>query len=37
MAVEEGAVDKSHFVHFFLKDYLPEQGENVAEITKEYN
>lgn len=36
-AVEKKAVDESYFVHFFLKDYLPEQGENVAEITKEYN
>ena len=36
-AVNKESVKDSHFIHFFLKDYLPEQGENVEEITKEFN
>jgi hypothetical protein len=27
-------IEKCHFVHFFLKDLLPEQGENVEELMK---
>jgi len=34
-AVEKEAVNESYFIHFFLKDYLPEQGENVEELVKE--
>jgi hypothetical protein len=25
-------IEQCHFVHFFLKDKLPEQGENVAKL-----
>ena len=25
-------IDKCHFVHFFLKDKLPDNGENVEEL-----
>lgn len=27
-------IEECHFVHFFLKDLLPEQGENVEELMK---
>ena len=27
-------VDEAYFVHFFLKDKLPERGENVKELMK---
>jgi hypothetical protein len=27
-------IEECHFVHFFLKDLLPEQGENVEELFK---
>jgi len=29
--------EESHFIHFFLKDYLPKQGENIEELVKEFN
>jgi len=25
-------IDECHFVHFFLKDLLPERGENVEQL-----
>lgn len=28
-------IDECHFVHFFLKDHLPEQGENVEELMRQ--
>ena len=28
-------IEECHFVHFFLKDLLPEQGENVEELMKQ--
>lgn len=28
-------IDQCHFVHFFLKDHLPERGENVEELMKQ--
>lgn len=36
-AVKPDAVKKSHFVHFFLKDKLPQRGENVEELMKNVN
>ena len=27
----------AHFIHFFLKDKLPERGENVEELMKHVN
>lgn len=31
-ALEPGNVSKAHFVHFFLRDHLPEKGENIHEL-----
>lgn len=28
-------IEKCHFVHFFLKDHLPERGENVEQLMKD--
>lgn len=28
-------IDECHFIHFFLKDHLPERGENVEELMKQ--
>ena len=28
-------IDECHFVHFFLKDLLPERGENVEQLMKD--
>ena len=33
-ALLPGMVEQAHFVHFFLRDHLPERGENVAELVK---
>lgn len=30
-------IDKCHFVHFFLKDKLPDRGENVEKLLEEIN
>ena len=30
-------IDECHFVHFFLKDKLPNSGENVEELMKQIN
>lgn len=31
-AVEQDNLKESYFIHFFLKDHLPEKGENIKEI-----
>lgn len=31
-ALEDGRVQEAHFVHFFLRDHLPQRGENVEEL-----
>jgi hypothetical protein len=31
-AVRSDDIDAAHFIHFFLRDYLPKRGENVAEL-----
>ncbi len=33
-AVRPEAISEAHFVHFFLKDKLPEKGENVEELMR---
>ena len=33
-AVHNDKIPKAHFVHFFLKDHLPDNGENVEELMK---
>jgi hypothetical protein len=33
-AILEGKIKEAHFVHFFLKDKLPNGGENVQELMK---
>ena len=33
-AVEKHKQKESYFVHFFLRDKLPQRGENVKEILK---
>jgi hypothetical protein len=33
-AVKPEAVKQAYFVHFFLKDKLPNKGENVEELMK---
>jgi len=30
-------IDECHFVHFFLKDKLPNKGENVEELMNAIN
>ena len=32
--VEESKIKSAHFVHFFLKDHLPNRGENIRELSK---
>lgn len=32
--VRDDKIKEAHFVHFFLKDLLPERGENVEELMK---
>jgi len=33
-AIPKDKIEQAHFVHFFLKDKLPERGENVTELMK---
>lgn len=33
-AIDNNKIKEAHFVHFFLKDKLPERGENVVELMK---
>jgi hypothetical protein len=33
-AVEKHKQKESYFVHFFLRDHLPQRGENIEEILK---
>jgi hypothetical protein len=33
--VSKEDLDKSHFIHFFLKDHLPARGENIEQLEKE--
>ena len=33
-ALVPGKVEQAHFVHFFLRDHLPNKGEDVAELVK---
>ena len=34
-AVEEDKIPDAHFIHFFLKDKLPNRGENVEQLKKQ--
>jgi hypothetical protein len=34
-ALKPGMIDEAHFVHFFLKDKLPNRGENVNALMKD--
>jgi hypothetical protein len=31
-AVEDKYLKDSHFIHFFLKDHLPDRGEDVVKL-----
>jgi len=33
--VETNRIKEAHFVHFFLKDHLPQKGENIQELMKQ--
>jgi hypothetical protein len=33
-AIDNSKIKEANFVHFFLKDKLPENGENVQELMK---
>ena len=33
-ALTPGHVEQAHFVHFFLRDHMPNKGEDVAELVK---
>jgi len=33
-ALENGKIEEAYFVHFFLKDRLPNKGENIEELMK---
>ena len=33
-AIDNNKIKEAHFVHFFLKDKLPNKGENVTELMK---
>ena len=33
--VKDEYIPEAHFVHFFLKDKLPNQGENVEQLMKD--
>ena len=33
-ALERGKIEEAHFVHFFLRDYLPDKGEDIEWIRK---
>ena len=33
-AVKEEFIPEANFVHFFLKDKLPQEGENVEQLMK---
>lgn len=35
--VEDKKIKDAHFVHFFLKDKLPQKGENIMELMKHVN
>ena len=35
--IHDDKVKQAHFVHFFLKDKLPNRGENVEELMKHVN
>ena len=32
--IPDDKVKQAHFVHFFLKDHLPNKGENVEELMR---
>jgi hypothetical protein len=32
--IEDSCLKDTHFVHFFLKDLLPNRGENIEELIK---
>jgi hypothetical protein len=34
-AVHNDKIPEAHFVHFFLKDHLPDSGENIEELMKQ--
>ena len=36
-AVPDEYMHEGHFIHFFMKDKLPNSGENVAELMKYVN
>jgi hypothetical protein len=33
-AIPDDSLSEAHFIHFFLKDKLPQKGENVEELMK---
>jgi hypothetical protein len=35
-ALEPGSVEHAHFVHFFLRQWLPDKGENIAELVEQW-
>ena len=36
-AIENNQIKNAHFIHFFLKDHLPEKGENIKTLKSELN
>ena len=34
-AIKPSAIKQAYFVHFFLKDKLPNRGENVEQLMKD--
>lgn len=35
-AIREECINDAYFVHFFLKDHLPNKGENIQELIKDF-
>jgi hypothetical protein len=35
--IEDSCLKDTHFVHFFLKDLLPDRGENIKELLEHIN
>lgn len=35
--IDDAQIPKAYFIHFFLKDLLPQRGENVADLMKVIN